>query len=112
MEKSVGGQSAKLLEGYSSSPTRSKKAVKSKPSASSWRGKRRDANVERMKGRPRLDAAMLRRHAALDKLTDDQIHTSDIPEGVNYNRPVYIGLIPGPGKKKRVTIRLDEDAGR
>src|SRR4051812_23682785 len=54
-------QSAKLLEGYSSSPTRSKKAVKSKPSASSRRGKRRDANVVRMKGRPRLDAAMQRR---------------------------------------------------
>jgi uncharacterized protein (DUF4415 family) len=65
-----------------------------------------------MKGRPRLDAAMLRRLEALDKLTDDQIDTSDIPERVNYNGPVYIGLIPGPGKKKSVTIRLDEDVVR
>ena len=42
---------------------------------------------------------------------NDRIDTSDIPERVNYNGPVYVGLVPGPGKK-RVTIRLDEDVVR
>ena len=45
-------------------------------------------------------------------MPDDQIDTSDIPEQVNYDGLVYIGLFPGPGKKKSVTIRLDEDIVR
>jgi uncharacterized protein (DUF4415 family) len=64
-----------------------------------------------MKGRPKLTPEILRRLEALDRLPDDQIDTSDIPER-DYTGPVYIGLIPGPGKKKSVTIRLDDDIVR
>ena len=42
-------------------------------------------------------------------MPDDQIDFSDIPERTDYNGPVYIGLFPGPGTKKSVTIRIDED---
>jgi hypothetical protein len=42
-------------------------------------------------------------------VSDDQIDFSDIPERTDYNGPVYIGLFPGPGTKKSVTIRIDED---
>jgi uncharacterized protein (DUF4415 family) len=45
-------------------------------------------------------------------MPDDQIDTSDIPERTEYDGPVYVGLIPGPGKKKSVTIRLDDDIVR
>ena len=64
-----------------------------------------------MKGRPKFDAEMRRQLEAIDRISDDQIDTSDIPER-DYTGPVYIGLIPGPGKKKSVTIRLDEDIVR
>jgi uncharacterized protein (DUF4415 family) len=47
---------------------------------------------------------MKRRLEALDKLPDDQIDLSDIPEITEFN-----GVIPWMGKKKSVTIRLDED---
>ncbi len=62
-----------------------------------------------MKGRPRLTKEQRERLAKLAAMPNDQIDTGDIPERVNYNGPVYIGLIPGPGKKKSVTIRLDDD---
>lgn len=44
-----------------------------------------------------------------DKLSDDQIDVSDIPERTKYDGTVYVGLVPGPLRKKSVTIRLDED---
>jgi uncharacterized protein (DUF4415 family) len=112
MEKSAGGQLARLSEGYSSSPTRSKKKVTRKSSASSRPEKPRSANVVRMRGRPKLDAGMRRRLEALDALPDDQIDLSDIPERTDYSGPVYIGLIPGPGKKTSITIRIDDDIVR
>ena len=62
-----------------------------------------------MSGRPKLSEAQLRR---LDAIRDDQIDFSDIPEITEEElrtKPFYVGLIPGPGKKKSVTIRLDED---
>jgi uncharacterized protein (DUF4415 family) len=62
-----------------------------------------------MSGRPKLSEAQLRR---LDAIRDDQIDFSDIPEITEAElrtKPFYSGLIPGPGKKKSVTIRLDED---
>jgi uncharacterized protein (DUF4415 family) len=62
-----------------------------------------------MKGRPKFTAEQLERLDRLAAMPDDQIDTSDIPERVDYAGPVFIGLIPGPGKKKSVTIRLDED---
>ena len=48
----------------------------------------------------------------LEAIRDDQIDFSDIPEITKEElrtKTFYIGLIPGPGKKKSVTIRLDED---
>lgn len=64
-----------------------------------------------MKGRPKFDAEMRRQLEAIDKIPDDQIDTSDIPEmkEEDFNKPHYIGLIPRPGKKKSITIRLDAD---
>src|ERR1051325_6759097 len=111
MEKSAGVPLERLTEGYSQSRTRSKKKTKSKSSASSRRVKSRRGSVVRMKGRPKFDAEMRRQLEAIDRISDDQIDTSDIPER-DYTGPVYIGLIPGPGKKKSVTIRLDEDIVR
>jgi len=46
---------------------------------------------------------------ALDAMCDEDIDTSDIPERLEPNGPVYIGLFPSPGQKKSVTIRLDAD---
>ena len=112
MEKFAGEQSVRSGEDSSLSPTRSKIRAKQKSSALSRRGKSLRENVVRMKGRPRFDAEMRRQLEAVDAIPDDQIDTSDIPERVNYTGPVYIGLIPGPGKKKSVTIRLDEDVVR
>lgn len=62
--------------------------------------------------RPKLTKEQRERLARLAAMPDDQIDTSDIPERTEYNGPVYIGLIPGPGKKKSVTIRLDDDIVR
>jgi uncharacterized protein (DUF4415 family) len=62
-----------------------------------------------MKGRPKFTAEQRNRLAALAAMPDDQIDTSDIPERTDYSGPVYIGLIPGSGTKKSVTIRLDDD---
>jgi len=62
-----------------------------------------------MSGRPKLSEAQLRR---LDAIRDDQIDFSDIPEITEEElrtKTIYVGLIPGPGKKKSVTIRLDDD---
>ena len=66
-------------------------------------------SVDFTRKRPKLTADQRRQLEALDKLADDQIDLSDIPERTKYSGPVYIGLIPGPGRKKSVTIRLDED---
>jgi uncharacterized protein (DUF4415 family) len=55
---------------------------------------------------------MRERLRELEAMPDDQIDTSDIPEQVDFTGPVYIGLFPGPGKKKSVTIRLDDDIVR
>ena len=63
-----------------------------------------------MRKRPKLTADQRRQLEALDKLPDDQIDFSDIPEMTeeDWNRPHYVGLMYRPGKKS-VTIRLDED---
>jgi uncharacterized protein (DUF4415 family) len=61
---------------------------------------------------PELTSAQKKRLDALAALPDDQIDLSDMPELPDMEwrpRTVYIGLIAGPGKKKSVTIRLDED---
>jgi uncharacterized protein (DUF4415 family) len=61
---------------------------------------------------PELTSAQKKRLDALAALPDDQIDLSDMPELPEMEwraRTVYVGLIPGPGKKKSVTIRLDED---
>jgi uncharacterized protein (DUF4415 family) len=53
---------------------------------------------------------MLRELEALDKLPDDKIDFSDIPEMAeeDWKKSRYIGLHHRPGKKS-VTIRMDED---
>jgi uncharacterized protein (DUF4415 family) len=56
---------------------------------------------------PKITAEMRRELKALDKLSDDGIDFSDIPEWTGGD-PVYVGLMYRPGKKS-VTIRLDED---
>jgi uncharacterized protein (DUF4415 family) len=61
-----------------------------------------------MKKRPKLTADQRRQLEALDKLPDDQIDFSDIPELAEHMGPIYSGLFYRPGKKS-VTIRLDED---
>jgi uncharacterized protein (DUF4415 family) len=61
-----------------------------------------------MKKRPKLTADQRRQLEALDKLPDDQIDFSDIPELAEHTGPIYSGLFYRPGKKS-VTIRLDED---
>ncbi len=58
---------------------------------------------------PKLTADQRRQLEAAANIPDDQIDTSDIPERLDYKGPVYIGLIPRPGKKKSITIRLDAD---
>ncbi len=61
---------------------------------------------------PELTPEQKKRLDALAALPDDQIDTSDLPELPNMEwrpRTVYVGLMPGPGRKKSVTIRLDED---
>jgi uncharacterized protein (DUF4415 family) len=68
-----------------------------------------------LKKRPKLTADQKRQLEATANLTDDQIDTSDLPELPDMEwrpRTVYVGLIPGPGRKKSVTIRLDEDVVR
>ncbi|HTT97713.1 MAG TPA: BrnA antitoxin family protein [Rhizomicrobium sp.] len=64
----------------------------------------------RTKGIPKITAEMRRELKALDKLSDDDIDFSDIPEWDGAD-PVYVGLMYRPGKKS-VTIRLDEDMVR
>jgi len=60
-----------------------------------------------MKKMPKLNARMRKELAALDKLADSEIDTSDIPErtvrGIRYK-----GLFYRTGKKS-ITIRLDAD---
>ena len=53
---------------------------------------------------------MRRQLEALDRLPDDQIDFSDIPEMTeeDFKKPHWIGLFYRPGKKS-VTIRLDDD---
>jgi uncharacterized protein (DUF4415 family) len=61
---------------------------------------------------PKLTADEKRQLEYTKNLPDDQIDTSDMPELPDMEwrpRTFYIGLVPGPGKKKSVTIRLDED---
>lgn len=108
MEKSDGGPSVKSREGYSSSRTRSAKKVKRKSSASSRREKLVVVNVKNMKKLPPLTDDQRKQLAYIDSLPDDQIDFSDIPE-MEFKGPVYVGLIPGPGRKTSVTIRLDSD---
>jgi uncharacterized protein (DUF4415 family) len=66
-------------------------------------------SVRLSRKRPKLTAVQRKRLDALTVMPDDQIDFSDIPERTDYNGPVYIGLFPGPGTKKSVTIRIDED---
>lgn len=66
-------------------------------------------SVKFTRKRPKLTADQKRQLEASDRLPDDQIDLSDIPERLEYSGPVYIGLVPGPGRKKSVTIRLDSD---
>lgn len=54
--------------------------------------------------RPRLTKEQRERLAKLAAMPDDQIDFSDIPEVTEFN-----GVVPWMGKKKSVTIRLDED---
>jgi uncharacterized protein (DUF4415 family) len=56
-----------------------------------------------------LTAEQRKRLKALAAMPADQIDFSDIPERRGPNGPVYIGLIPGPGRKQSVTVRLDVD---
>lgn len=68
-----------------------------------------------MRKLPKLTADQKRQLEATANLPDDQIDISDIPELPDMEwrrRTVYVGLIPGPGRKKSVTIRLDEDVVR
>jgi uncharacterized protein (DUF4415 family) len=58
-----------------------------------------------MSGRPKFDAEMRRQLAAVDAIPDDQIDLSDIPEITDFSGFVR----PWMGKKKSITIRLDED---
>lgn len=64
----------------------------------------------RIKGIPKIADEMRRELKALDKLPDDQIDFSDIPEMTeeDLKRPHWIGLHYRPGKKS-VTFRLDDD---
>ena len=61
-----------------------------------------------MSGFPKLTAEMRRQLEELEKLPDDRIDLSDIPEW-DGTGTVYVGLFRGPGRKTSVTIRLDED---
>ena len=110
MEKSVGVRSAKLADGFSSSPTPAAKRTKSKSTASSRRDALVVVSVKDMRKRPKLTVEQKRRLAALENLPDDKIDYSDIPEmtEADFNRPHWIGLHYHPGKKS-VTIRLDDD---
>jgi uncharacterized protein (DUF4415 family) len=108
MEKPDGGQSEKLTGSYSSSRTRSATKAKSKSSASSRRDQLVVVNVENMKKLPKLTSDQKRQIEALRDLPDDQIDFSDIPERIEHNGPVYVGLMYRPGKTS-VTIRLDSD---
>ncbi len=66
-------------------------------------------SVKFTKRLPKLTADQRQQLEEIDKLSDDQIDTSDIPERLDYNGPVYIGLFPASRTKKSVTIRLDDD---
>lgn len=110
MEKSGTEPSAKPSGGFYSSPTlRSKKTAK-KSSASSQPARRNRKNVVRTNGIPKITPEMRRELEALEKLPDDQIDFSDIPEMTeeDWKKPHYVGLHYRPGKKS-VTIRLDDD---
>ncbi len=61
-----------------------------------------------MKKVPKLTPEQRKRLEALRDLPDDKIDFSDIPE-MEFKGPVYVNLIPGPGRKTSVTIRLDTD---
>jgi uncharacterized protein (DUF4415 family) len=56
-----------------------------------------------------MTAAMHEEIEVLRGMSDADIDFSDIPERLDYRGPVYVGLIPGPGRKTSVTIRLDSD---
>jgi uncharacterized protein (DUF4415 family) len=57
-----------------------------------------------------MNSALRRELEALDKLSDGEIDTSDIPEmtEADWAKPHWIGLHYRPGKTS-VTIRLDRD---
>jgi uncharacterized protein (DUF4415 family) len=57
---------------------------------------------------PKITAEIRCELKALDKLPDDEIDFTDIPEWNGVAGPVYAGLMYRPGKKS-VTIRMDED---
>ena len=110
MEKSAGERSEKSIESYSSSRTRSvkKKKAKSKSSELSRRGRLVVVNVENTKKIPKLTADQRQQIEALRDLPDDKIDFSDIPE-MEFKGPIFVSLVPGPGRKTSVTIRLDSD---
>ena len=110
MEKSGTGPLGKRsTDSFLSRTPHSKKAGR-KSYASSRRAKPNRKNVVRIKGIPKVTAKMRRELEALEKLPDDQIDLSDIPEMTekDWDRPYWIGLHYYPGKKS-VTIRLDSD---
>jgi uncharacterized protein (DUF4415 family) len=61
-----------------------------------------------MKKLPKLTADQRKQLEYIDSLPDDKIDFSDIPE-MEFKGPIYVGLVPGPGRKTSVTIRLDSD---
>ena len=116
MERYAGGRRAQSTESSALSPTRSAKKAKKKSTASSRRAKPRLVSFTlSRKNPPELTEDEKRQLEYTRNLPDDRIDTSDIPELPDMEwrpRTVYIGLSPGPGRKKSVTIRLDEDVVR
>lgn len=114
MEKPAGGRSVRPETATSSSSRTlsgtKKKAKKraSNTSVSSRRAELHEANVVRLNGFPEWTDELRAESERVAAMRDEDIDLSDIPE-TDFSGPVYIGLIPGPGKKKSVTIRLDAD---
>jgi uncharacterized protein (DUF4415 family) len=78
-----------------------------KLSASSRRARQRGANGATSKKAPKLNAKLRKELNALERLRDDEIDTSDIPEQATEGKQL-VGLFYRPVKKS-VTIRLDAD---